>query len=83
MRTTVDLPEPLLRAAKAKAATSGETLKVLFERAIAREVGAPGVGEPSVDVEYPLVRSRRVGHDFTNEELDDLLATDEAERYAT
>lgn len=83
MRTTVDLPEPLMRAAKAKAATAGEPLKVLFERAIAREVGAPSTGEPKEAVEYPLVRSRRVGVDFTNERLEDMLAADEVERYAT
>lgn len=71
-----------MRAAKAKAATAGESLKVLFERAIAREVGR-SVGRPGERlIEYPLVRSQRVGVDLTNDQLDEVLAADDAERYA-
>lgn len=40
MRTTVELPDDLLRRAKAYAAARGETLKALFTRAVAAEVGA-------------------------------------------
>lgn len=82
MRTTIDLPDPLMRAAKAKAATAGESLKALFERAIAREVGRPTAGAERV-IEYPIIRSQRVGADFSNDELAEILADDEAEDYAT
>lgn len=71
-----------MRAAKAKAATAGESLKVLFERAIAREVGRSADASDGQEVEYPLIRSGRVGVEFTNEELDEVLAADEAEPYA-
>lgn len=40
MRTTVDVPSELLRRAKALAAARGESLKALFTRAVAAEVGA-------------------------------------------
>lgn len=39
MRTTVDLPTPLFRRAKARAAERGETLRELLTRAVEVEVG--------------------------------------------
>ncbi len=39
MRTTVELPDDLLREAKARAARAGESLKTLFRRAVAAELG--------------------------------------------
>ena len=39
MRTTIDLPDSLMKAAQEKAAVTGESLADLFERTIAREVG--------------------------------------------
>lgn len=39
MRTTVDFPADLFRKAKARAASRGESLKVLITRAVAAEVG--------------------------------------------
>jgi hypothetical protein len=44
MRTTVDVPSELLRRAKALAAARGESLKTLFTRAVAAEVGAATEG---------------------------------------
>jgi predicted HicB family RNase H-like nuclease len=41
MRTTIDLPPTLMRAAKARAAEHGESLKDLVNRAVAHEVGLP------------------------------------------
>lgn len=38
MRTTVELPPELMRAAKARAAESGESLKSLLTRAVSAEV---------------------------------------------
>src|SRR5580765_3417696 len=40
MRTTVELPPELMRAAKARSAELGESLKSLFARAVAAELGA-------------------------------------------
>jgi len=39
MRTTVELPPVLMRAAKARSAERGESLKALLERAVAAELG--------------------------------------------
>lgn len=39
MRTTVELPPELLKAAKACAAARGESLKTLLTRAVASELG--------------------------------------------
>jgi len=41
MRTTIDMPPTLMRAAKARAAERGESLKDLVNRAVAHEVGLP------------------------------------------
>ena len=38
MRTTVELPPDLMRAAKARSAESGESLKALLTRAVAAEL---------------------------------------------
>ncbi|GMA41313.1 hypothetical protein GCM10025883_33580 [Mobilicoccus caccae] len=83
MRTTVDLRDPLMRAAKARAAEAGESLKTLFERAVIRDLGAAPGETGKGEVDYPLIRSRRVGVDFTNEQVEEMLADDEVERYTS
>ena len=45
MRTTIDLSSTLMRAAKARAAEEGESLKDLVNRAMAREVGLPATAK--------------------------------------
>lgn len=82
MRTTIDLPNDLLRAAKTRAAERGERLKELFTRALARELGLPIGRREGTQVELPLVGSDvdpRVG--LTNADIEAVLAADEAERY--
>jgi hypothetical protein len=41
MKTTIDLPDDLLIAAKKKAADSRTTLREIFERGLRRELSAP------------------------------------------
>ena len=53
----------------------------LVERAIAREVGETDTPSRPRPVEHPLVRSRRTGVDLTSDEVVQLLADDEAERF--
>jgi len=43
MRTTIDVPDVLMRAAKARAAEHGESLKDLVNRALAHELGLASV----------------------------------------
>jgi len=45
MKTTVDLPDRLLIAAKKKAAEERLTLKVLIERGLRRQLADPGAAE--------------------------------------
>jgi hypothetical protein len=54
MRTTVELPPALLRAAKARSAERGESLKGLLTRAVAAELGLGAGGGPRPRVRLPL-----------------------------
>lgn len=55
MRTTVELPPELMRAAKARSAERGESLKSLLTRAIAAELGMPVMARrPRERVKLPL-----------------------------
>lgn len=53
MRTTVDLPDELLRALKVRAAQRGESLKEALTRAITREIAE--TTRPRARVALPLV----------------------------
>lgn len=82
MRTTVDLPPELMRAAKSRAAERGESLKDLFARAIAHEVGLPAGRRGSARVVLPLVgRNAEPRVSVTNADIEAALAAAEAERY--
>lgn len=84
MRTTIDVPDDLLRSAKAEAAARGETLKELLTRALSHELGTPAVQHPRGRVRLPLVGSTRPGAvDLTNAEIEAILAAEDAERPGT
>jgi hypothetical protein len=83
MRTTVDLSDDLMRAAKTQAAERGERLKDLFTRALARELGLPTGRREGTQVRLPLVgRDAEPRVDVTNVDIEAALRTEEAERYA-
>jgi hypothetical protein len=77
MRTTIDLPDNLLRRTKALAAMRGSSLKEVIVRAVEREVNAEGhgVAASSLRVDLPVVhlRSKRK-LDLSKFDFDDLLA---------
>ena len=76
MRTTIDLPDSLVRAARVRAAESDETLKELFTRALNNELKQ---GAPKARGALPVVGSRRPGAStLTPEELEQILADDDA-----
>lgn len=78
MRTTVMLPPELLRAAKARAAQRGETLKALLTRAVENELGRSGKGRPAP---WPLLKTKsKQAKRFTNAELEEILAAEDAEK---
>jgi hypothetical protein len=61
MRTTVDLPDPLLRRAKAAAALEGKSLKTFLAEAIEQRLSGRAVETTGQRVVLPLVRSARPG----------------------
>ncbi|NDL56423.1 hypothetical protein [Phytoactinopolyspora mesophila] len=82
MRTTVDLPDELIRAAKARAAERGETLKELFTRLLAREVKSPASTPQKGRVSLPLIGDAEgTSVVTTNADLEAALTADDAERY--
>ncbi|MFI1463465.1 hypothetical protein [Nocardia carnea] len=84
MRTTIDLPPELMRAAKIAATERGLSLKDLFTKALAHEVGA-GVHPPkSGRVRFPLVGAADAPHkvDLSNADLEEALGNDDAAKYA-
>lgn len=80
MRTTVELPDPLLRRAKATAALRGMSLKRLFIFAVEREVDAPASrAMRGRNLKFPLVRSKHPGSvPLTSERVAELLDAEDA-----
>jgi hypothetical protein len=84
MRTTVDLPPTLMRAAKARAAEQGESLKDLVNRAVAHELGVPATHQGKAGrVTLPLIaRDATPTVLVTSEDIADALDAEDAERHA-
>lgn len=61
MRTTLDLPDPLLRQLKAKAALEGTTLKDLMRTLVERGLRAPAGPAPKSGTDAAKLPSIRLG----------------------
>ena len=85
MRTTVDVPDALMRAAKARAADRGESLKDLVNRALAHELGLPSVPKRKTGrVTLPLVaRDAAPAVHVTNDDIATALEAEDVERYSS
>jgi len=83
MRTTIDLPPELMRAAKVKAAERGENLKDLFTRAVAREVDTRSRSRKATGrVRLPLVaRDATPAVTVTSADIEAALEAEDAEKY--
>jgi hypothetical protein len=83
MRTTIDMPTSLMRAAKARAAERGETLKDLVNRAVAHEVGLPATAKGKTGrATLPLIaRDAAPAVLVTNEDIADAFDAEDTERY--
>jgi hypothetical protein len=83
MRTTIDMPPTLMRAAKARAAEHGESLKDLVNRAVAHEVGVPAVPKGKAGrVTLPLIaRDATPIILVTNEDIEDAFGAEDVERF--
>jgi hypothetical protein len=84
MRTTIDMPPVLMRAAKARAAEHGESLKDLVNRAVAHELGVSATPKGKAGrVTLPLIaRDAAPTVLVTNEDIADALDAEDVERHA-
>ncbi|MPY78292.1 MAG: hypothetical protein GEV04_07320 [Actinophytocola sp.] len=83
MRTTVQLPTELLRAAKAEAAARGETLKEFLTRAVTHELGSAAPRPQNERVRLPLIGSAKPGAvDVTSAGIEAVFAAEDAEKHA-
>jgi len=84
MRTTIDMPDALMRAAKARAAEHGESLKDLVNRALAHELGLPSVPKQKTGrVTLPLIaRGAAPTVLVTSDDIADALDAEDVERYS-
>lgn len=84
MRTSIDMPPALMRAAKARAAERGESLKDLVNRAVAHEVGLPATPKGKAGrVALPLIaRDATPAVLVTNEDIEDAFDAEDVERFA-
>jgi hypothetical protein len=85
MRTTIDLPPTLMRAAKARAAEDGESLKDLVNRAVAREVGLPSTPKGKTGrMTLPLIaRDATPTVLVTNDDIADTFDAEDVERFGS
>jgi hypothetical protein len=83
MRTTIDIPPTLMRAAKARAAEQGESLKDLVNRAVAHELGIPATRKGKAGrVTLPLIaRDATPTVLVTNEDIEDAFDAEDVERF--
>lgn len=81
MRTTVDLPEALLRQAKQHAAKAGVTLAALIEDALMEKLHRRSVSKTDAAFVFPVYRGpagAKTGVDLrSNRKVLDLLDADE------
>jgi plasmid stability protein len=78
MRTTLDLPDALLRQLKVRAALEGTSLKALLRNVVERGLKAPTGREPDPSASPPALPSIRLGRPLnlahpSNAALFDLL----------
>jgi hypothetical protein len=83
MRTTIDMPPTLMRAAKAQAAERGESLKDLVSRAVAHELGLPSAAKAKTGrVTLPLIGGEAAPEVLvTSEDIASAFEAEDIERY--
>ena len=68
MRTTIDIPDELFRAVKAKAALEGRTLKAMMLEGLQLVVQKPPARKRKLSkVSFPIVEGNQDGRVVTNE----------------
>jgi hypothetical protein len=74
MRTTIDIPDELLKDAKRKALEEDTTLRQLVIEGLKLR---SGVAKSRQRIEFPIIRSKNPGTlHLTNEQINDILDAD-------
>jgi hypothetical protein len=74
MRTTVDIPDPVYRRLKAKAALQGCSVKELVLRGVEAELGGRKGARKGKKIALPIIDSKRPGWlHLTNNQIDEIL----------
>jgi len=76
MKTTIEIPEPLFRQAKAKAAMDGLTLRDLFVRGLQLAVQTPS-SLTKHRATFPLIHAAKSAPRLTDEQIYAAINTDE------
>jgi len=79
MKTTLDLPEELVREMKIRAAREGRKLREVATEVIQKglSVSAPAKKVASRRIKFPLFKGGKATRQFTPEELDEILLQEE------
>ena len=80
MRTTISVPDPLLRSAKREAEVRGVTVSVVVEDAL-RKFLSQSAGPPTPPFRLPSVRGKLVNPDLDLDRTSALLLTDDETSY--
>ena len=73
MRTTIDIPDPIYRSLKTKAASEGTTVRAIIIRLVSDELEGVARLASTARIEFPLIRSkRRDKMSLTAEQLDEI-----------
>lgn len=83
MKTTIDLPDPLFRRAKATAAHRGISMKALFTRAIEKDIDEPKMSVTELLKSLPRVDDQTleiIRLRVEESDRDDLMFQEHAER---
>lgn len=82
MRTTLDLPDPLLKRAKIEAVERGVSLKELVGTALERELRDPSPQQTKKRLSFPLIPSKRPGSlHLTNADIARMEDEEDARRH--
>jgi hypothetical protein len=74
MRTTIDIPDPLYREVKARAALQGRTVKEIILSGVKKEMEAETPPRKRTRIQLPLIRGKgKRKIDFTDVGLDKIL----------
>jgi len=79
MKTTLDLPEELVREMKIRAAREGRKLREVATEVIQKglSMSAPAKKVASKRIKFPLFKGGKATQQFTPEELDEILLQEE------